>query len=70
MNVGQQQVPTRFCNTRTQVSDVDGIRAVRTNVGEQWVPKKLCKRTQVNDVDGRRAAHTDVASSKGCRHTA
>ena len=53
-----------------QVDDVDGRRAARTNVGQQWVPKKLCKRTQVDNVDGRQVAHRDVASGKGGRHTA
>jgi len=27
---------------RTQVSGVDGRRAARTNVGQQWVPTRFC----------------------------
>jgi len=27
---------------QTQVSSIDRIRAARTNVGQQWVPTKLC----------------------------
>ena len=29
-------------HVRTQVDDVDGIRAERTNVGQQWVPTMRC----------------------------
>ena len=27
---------------RRQVSDVDGIRGARTNVGQWWVPTRFC----------------------------